>query len=243
MKKNSSTRYITFVGFALWFASISCGLLTTSISDVKTESQSVDLGSASTASAQIEFPTGELKVEGGAASLMVASFRYNVSDWKPEVKYSENGTQGDLLISKPGAAQFPVGGELINEWTIQFANDVPLDLTIVKYAGNAELDLGALNLTKLSIQSPTGVTTVNLDGIWHHDLDVTIRGDAGEVTVNLPEAMGVRVDMETGTLVSVTADGLTTDENGYVNKAFGTAPYTLTLKVESDVGSVVLVAP
>jgi len=67
-------------------------------------------------------------------------------------------------------------------------------------------------------------------------------GGVGELTVNLPGEMGVRVDMETA-LVNVTANGLTKDANGYVNKAFGTAPYTLTLKLQAGVGSVVLVAP
>lgn len=243
MKKANLTKRIGYAGLALWFALIGCGLLnTTRVDELKSETQSIDLESASTARVQIEFPTGELKVEGGASSLMDASFRYNVSDWQPEVKYSENGTQGDLLVSKHGDDQLPVGGELINEWTIQFAEDVPLDLIILKLAGNAELDLAALDLTNLSIQTGTGVTNVNLDGTWQHDLDVSIIGGAGELTVDLPAEMGVRVEMDTA-LVSVTTDGLTKDENGYVNKAFGTAPYTLTLELQAGVGSVVLVAP
>jgi len=52
----------------------------------------------------------------------------------------------------------------------------------------------------------------------------------------------VRVDMETA-LVTVTANGLINQENGYVNQAYGTAPHTLTLNLQAGVGSVVLVAP
>ena len=234
---------LAYAGLALWFGMIGCGLLnTTRVSELKTETQSVDLGSANSASAQIEFPAGELKVEGGATSLMDASFRYNVSDWQPQVKYTENGAQGELLVSQQGDDQLPIGGGLVNEWTIQLANDVPVDLTILTGAGNAELNLGALDLASLNIQTGAGVTKVNLDGKWRHDLDVSIEGGVGKLTVNLPAEMGVRVDMETA-LVSVTANGLTKDENGYVNKAFGTAPYTLTLKLQAGVGSVVLVAP
>ena len=243
MKKRDSTIRILCAGLALWFALIACGLPnTTRVGELKTETQSVDLGSASTASAQIEFPAGELKVEGGATSLMDASFRYNVSDWQPQVKYTENGAQGELLVSQQGDDQLPVGGGLVNEWTIQLANDVPVDLTILTGAGNAELNLGALDLASLNIQTGAGVTKVNLDGKWQHDLDVSIEGGVGELTVNLPAEMGVRVDMETG-LASVTANGLIEDDNGYVNKAFGTAPYTLTLKLEIGMGSAVLVAP
>ena len=243
MKKKSVSLRLASAGFALWFGLIACGFLnTTRVDELKSETQSVDLDSASTASAQIEFLAGELKVEGGASSLMDASFRYNVPDWQPQVKYTENGAQGELLVSQQGDDQLPVGGGLVNEWTIQLANDVPVDLTILTGAGNAELELGALDLTSLNIQTGAGVTNVNLDGTWQHDLDVSIEGGVGELRVNLPAEMGVRVDMETA-LVSVSANGLTEDGNGYVNKNFGNAPYTLTLHLQAGVGSVVLVAP
>jgi hypothetical protein len=243
MKKGTLSMRLAYAGLALWFGMIGCGLLnTTRVSELKTETQSVDLGSASTASVQIEFPAGELKVEGGATSLMDASFHYNVSDWQPRIKYTENGARGELLVSQQGDDQLPIGGRLVNEWTIQFADDVPVDLTILTGAGNAELNLGALDLASLNIQTGAGVTKVNLDGTWQHDLDVSIEGGVGELTVNLPAEMGVRVNMETA-LVSVTANGLIKEEGGYVNKAFGTAPYTLTLKLQAGVGSVVLVAP
>jgi len=243
MKKQNLTIRILCAGLALWFGLIACGFLnTTSISEVKSENQTVDLGSASTARIQIEFPAGELKVGGGASSLMDASFRYNVPDWQPEVTYSENGTQGELLVNQPGDDKLPVGGQLINEWTVQLADDVPMDLTIVTGAGNSELNLGALDLSKLDIQTGAGVTNVYLEGDWQHDLDVSIVGGVGELTVNLPAAIGVRVDKETA-LVNVSADGLIVDGNGYVNRAYGTAPYTLSLKLQAGVGSVVLKVP
>jgi hypothetical protein len=243
MKKVTSSKRFTFAGLALWLALLACGLPnTTRVGELKTETQSIDEGSASAARVQIEFPAGELKVEDGATSLMEASFRYNVSDWQPQVKYSENDAQGELLVSQTGDDKLPVGGGLVNEWTIQLANDVPLDLSILTGAGNADLDLGVLDLTKLDIQTGAGVTNVNLEGAWQHDLDVSIEGGVGELTVNLPSEMGVRVEMETA-LVNVTANGLIVDGNGYVNKAFGTAPYTLNLKLQAGVGSVVLVSP
>jgi len=243
MTRKSISLRLMYAGLALWCATIACSLLnTTRMNELKSETQSIELESASTARVEIEFPAGELKVEGGASSLMDASFRYNVSDWQPEVKYSENGAQGELLVSQQGNDQLPVGGKLVNEWIIQLANSVPMDLTILTGAGNAELDLGALDMTNLSIQTGAGVTNVNLDGIWQHDLDVSIEGGVGELTVNLPAAMGVRIDKETA-LVSVSANGLIVDGNGYINKAFGTAPYTLTLKLQAGVGSVLLVSP
>jgi hypothetical protein len=242
MKKVTSAKQITFAGLALWFALVGCGLLTTSVNDVRTESQSVNLDSATSANIEIEFPAGELKVQSGTHNLMDASFRYNVSDWQPRVQYSENGTQGVLRVSQPGDDRVPVGGRLINEWEIQLTENIPMDLLIHTGAGNSQLDLGGLNMNSLTVETGAGVTTVNLDGNWEHDLNVSIQGGVGELTVNLPAEMGVRVEMETA-LVTVTANGLINAENGYVNRAFGTAPHTLTVNLEAGVGSVVLVAP
>jgi hypothetical protein len=117
-----------------------------------------------------------------------------------------------------------VGGELVNEWEIRLSENVPMDLIIRTGAGNSQLDLGELDMT------------------WQHDVDVSIEGGVGELKVNLPAEMGVRVEMDTA-LVTVTVNGLTQAENGYVNEAFGAAPYTLTLNLQAGVGSVTLVAP
>jgi hypothetical protein len=242
MKKITLSKRIMYAGLALWLAMVGCGLLTTSVSDVKTESQTVSIDSAASANVQIEFPAGELHVESGTRNLMDASFRYNVDDWQPQVQYSENGTQGELRVSQPGNARVPVGSEVINEWDIQLTENVPMDLIIRTGAGNSQLDLGGLDMTSLTVGTGAGVTTVNLDGNWQHDVDVSIDGGVGELKVNLPAEMGVRVEMDTA-LVTVTVNGLTQAENGYVNEAYGAAPYTLTLNLQAGVGSVTLVAP
>jgi hypothetical protein len=242
MKKATSTKQITFAGLALWFAIVGCALSRTPLNDVMTESQSVSMDSATSANVQIDFPAGELKVQSGASNLMDASFRYNVDDWQPQVDYSENGARGELLLSQPGARETNVGSGLVNEWEIHLGESAPMDLVVRTAAGKCQLDLGGLDLSSLMIETGAGVTNVDLDGAWQHDVNVTIRGGVGEITVNLPAEMGVRVEMETG-LATVTANGLIGDENGYVNQAFGTAPYTLNLKLETGMGSVLLVSP
>ncbi len=109
-------------------------------------------------------------------------------------------------------------------------------------AGNSQLDLGGLDMNSLMVETGAGVTTVDLTGVWQHDVDVSITGGVGQLKVNLPAEMGVRVEMDTA-LVSVTANGLIVADNGYVNQAYDTAPYTLTLNLQAGVGSVTLVAP
>jgi hypothetical protein len=173
---------------------------------------------------------------------MDADFQYNVDKWKPQVQYSENDTRGELVVNQPGSDQLPVGGELVNTWKLLLKNDIPMELSIRTGAGNSKLNLGGLDVTAVIIENGTGTTHINLSGNWDHDVSVTIRGGIGELTVNLPAEMGVRVEMETG-LASVTANGLIRDVNGYVNQALGTAPHTLSLKLETAMGSIVLVSP
>ena len=131
---------------------------------------------------------------------------------------------------------------MINIWKLLLKNDIPVDLSISTGAGNSELDLGSLDLTALKIESGAGTVNVNLDGNWDHDVTASIRGGIGELKVKLPSAIGVRVEMDTA-LVNVNANGLIVDGNGYINKAYGTSPYTLTLKLEAGVGSVILTVP
>lgn len=242
MKTAALAERILLAGLALWFGVVGCGLLTTSVSDVKAESQTVDMDSATSARVQIDFAAGELNVGSGTSNLMDASFRYNVADWQPQVQYSENGTQGDLLVSQPGTDRLPVGDEVINEWDIQLNENIPMDLILRTGAGNSQLDLGQLDMTSLTVETGAGTTTVNLDGNWQHDVNVSITGGIGQLKVNLPAGIGVRVKMNTA-LVNVNTTGLINDEDGFVNQAFGTAPHTLTLNLEAGVGSVTLAAP
>jgi hypothetical protein len=69
MKKVTLSMRLAYAGLALWLAMVGCGLLTTSVNDVKTESKSVSLDSATSAHVQIEFPAGELKVQSAGPAI------------------------------------------------------------------------------------------------------------------------------------------------------------------------------
>jgi predicted membrane protein len=174
---------------------------------------------------------------------MDASFRYNVSAWKPRVNYSVNGNQGDLEVRHQDKnPSVPLGGTLINEWELLLNDAVPIDLEIETGVGESELNLRTLDLTGLRIDNGAGITHVDLSGVLNHDLNVIINGGVGEITVTLPGEMGVRVELETS-FAGVTANGLIKHDDGYVNKAFGKTPYTLTLNLETALGTVVLASP
>lgn len=240
MEKRKISMRLVWAGLALWFGVIGCSLFSiTPMNDVRNETQTIDLGSASTANVFIEFSAGQLKVSGGADSLMEATFRYNVDDWKPRVNYNVNGSQGELVVNIPDDNKLPVGRELINEWDVRLNNGVPLDLEIQTGAGESNLDLSTLAASNLRVEVGAGTTNLDLSGNWDHDVSADVTGGVGNLSIKLPAEMGVRVIMDAA-IVNVTATGLINKEGGYVNKAFGSAAHTLTLNLQAGVGSVIL---
>lgn len=241
MNKGKTILQLACAGLALWFGVIGCSLLSiTPVNEVRNEAQAIDLGAASKAKVLIEFGAGQLKVEGGADKLMEATFRYNVDDWKPQVSYNVNGSQGELVVNNRGDInKLPVGREVINEWDIRLNNGVPLDLEIGTGAGESNLDLSTLDASSLQVNVGAGNTDLDLSGNWDHDVNAEVTGGVGKLSIRLPAEMGVRVSMDTA-LVNVTANGLIIEEGGYVNQAFGSAVHTLTLNLHAGVGSVVL---
>jgi hypothetical protein len=245
MEKGKASVRLIWAGLALWVGLIGCSLLsTTPVNELRNETQSIDLGSASTAKVQIDFAAGRLKIEGGADKLMEATFRYNVDDWKPQVNYNVNGNQGELVVNNPGNInKIPVGREVINEWDIRLNEAVPLDLEIRTGAGESNLDLSTLDASSLQVEVGAGTTNLDLSGNWDHEVNADITGGVGQLTIKLPAEMGVRVSTDTAPIF-VTAKGLINEEGGYVNKAFGSAAHTLTLNLHDwGGGSVVLTTP
>jgi len=226
----------------LWLATLGCNTLqTTRVGDLRTDTRTVETDSATSVKVQIEIGAGELDVQSGANSLMDATFRYNVDEWKPKVDYHESGVQGELTVTQQGE-KLPVGNQLINEWDIQLSDDIPLDLVIHTGAGNSDLNLSNLSLSGLEIETGAGVTIVDLTGSWKQNLNVSIQGGVGKITVRLPSETGVRVQMNSA-LVSVSTSGLEKDGNAYINQAYGIADNTIALEIDAGVGSIELEVP
>jgi hypothetical protein len=241
---NNQKNYLilSFMTTAICLSMIGCSIFqNATIGEERTESQSIEAGGAETAQVLIEMEAGELMVEGGADQLMVANFRYNVDEFEPQVEYTVTGSQGELVVDQPDSQNL-INRNMINEWTIQLNNQIPLDVEIRTGAGNNTIDLSALDLSSLIVEVGAGNTNVNLNGNQDHDVTATLNGGVGNLTVQLPSEMGVRINANAG-LGGVTAPGLTQEGSGYVNEAFGTAPYTLILNVNTGVGAIEFLTP
>ena len=105
-------------------------------------------------------------------------------------------------------------------------------------AGETHVDVGGNpTLTKLNIYTGAGEVELDLVGHWDHDLDASIKGGVGEITVKLPSNVGVRVDASKG-IGSIKADGFMKDGGDYVNDAYGKSGVTLSIDINAGIGEI-----
>jgi hypothetical protein len=223
--------WIAIVLFTMLVAGCSSGV---KVGPLQTESQSVELGGAKSVDVNINMGAGNLAVTGGAAKLLEADFNYNVARLKPEVEY----TDGTLLVRQPEVYGLPVLQGITdfrNEWNLRFDHAVPMNLKVNMGAGNSDLQLAGLSLSRLDVILGAGKSTIDLNGDWVHDLDVNIDTGASDITVRLPKDIGVRVEVDRGP-TAIDAPGLRQDGDIYTNAAYGVSDVTLQLHIKAGIG-------
>ncbi len=202
------------------------------------ETQSLDRQGAHTLSADIEIPAGTLKLSGGSPKLLDADFLYRESEGKPRVDYSVNGDHGSLHISDEEKRLHI--GTTHNTWDLRFANDIPLDLNLQMGAGQSDLQLRDLDVRRADINIGAGEMQLDLTGARKNNLDVEVQGVVGSATIALPKDVGAKVHASGG-IGAVSTDGLTKQDDGYINSAYGKTPATITVDIQGDVGAINLV--
>jgi len=201
---------------------------------LRSESRAVELEDAKSVRVQINLGAGNLSLTGGAEKLLESGFTYNVALLKPEVEY----TDGTLVVRQPETEGMPVLRNITdfrNEWDVRLYDAVPMDLTVDVGSGVSDLQLAGLSLTGLDVTLGTGESTIDLSGDWARDLDITIDAGAAGVTVRLPRAVGVRVEVDRGPTV-IDAPDLARDGDVYTNEAYGVSDVTLHIHVEAGIG-------
>jgi len=206
------------------------------VGELRTESQSVELGDARPVRVKMVLGAGDLVVAGGAEKLLEADFSYNVAKLKPEVEF----TDGTLVVQHPdvrGYRTLQDIKEFRNEWDLHLNNDVLMNLSLDMGAGTSDLQLAGLSLTGLDVTLGAGKSTVDLTGKWARDLDVTFDTGAANITVRLPKDVGVRVEVAAG-LGRIEASGLKQDGYVYTNEAYGMSEVTLHITIQAGIGQI-----
>lgn len=242
------------------FVVTGCGGSSIRVGSLRTGSESVELGDASSVEVEIKMAAGKLEVAGGASDLLEADFTYNVAELKPDVEYRND----KLSVLTPDVESRDIGilwdvGDYRYEWDLRLNDEVPMDMNITMGAGTGDLDLGSLSLTTLDIEAGAGTVTLDLSGAtsltrlsvdagvgeitldltgdWHQDLDAAIRAGVGRLTVLLPRDVGVRLDVEGG-ISDTDTRGLNRDGDDYVNDAYGESEVTLRIEIDAGIGEI-----
>lgn len=201
------------------------------------DQRSIDAAGAQSARVEIHMGAGRLNLNGGADALLEADFVYNQPAWKPEMAYAVQNGQGELVVSQPEQLH-PLGlGGNRYEWTLNLNNQTPMQVKIDLGAGETNLILGDLNLSRLELNSGAGSARVDLGGTRAANLDVRVQMGVGSLTLRLPRNVGVRVELSGGLGDSSTGEWIPLD-GALVNEAYGQSGAQVNVKITGGVGAV-----
>lgn len=204
------------------------------------ETRSVDLDQSDMARVRIKMGAGQLQVEGGSAKLMDADFAYNIPSWKPVVQYDAGGFRGNLSVEQPGAA-VSSGRNMTYDWDLRLNDRLPLDVDTELGAGQARMNLGALNLRSIAVQMGVGQLDLDLRGKPERDYSVKIQGGVGQATVYLPSDTGISATANGG-IGHIDVRGLEKREGQWINPGHEHAPVTIHVDIQGGVGEIRLIA-
>jgi len=200
-------------------------------------SQTVDSQGAKSINAKVEMGAGQLNISSGTNHLLDSDFTFGGSFDEPRVSYNVADGVGQLSISQE--SQTVHFGNSHNEWTLRLNNEIPMELRIDMGAGQGNLNLRNIPLTRLDLNLGAGQVDVDLTGDRAKDLTADIEGGVGQANVRLPKSVGV-IAQASGGIGSIRVRGLKEEGGSYTNEAYGKAHATIHLKVEGGIGQIVL---
>ncbi len=221
------------LGLGIW----QTGRRVSTAANERHDTKSVDLQGATAVTANLNFPAGQLNVDGGSSHLIDADFSYlgNNADLAPRLDYSVDSGHGQLNVSENNdGIHF---GTHDDTWNLRFNDSVPLDLTVQMGAGESDLRLADLNLSHLEVHMGAGQVLLDLTGQKKQNLTADIHGGVGQARIRLPKDVGVRAHAKGG-IGSVNTRGFTKEGDDYVNAVYGKTPTTIDLNVEGGIGEI-----
>ena len=199
--------------------------------------KAIELDKADMVRVEMRMGAGELDVGGGSPRLLDAEFEFNNPALKPVVRYEASSFRGRLSIQQPNV--HGVGSTSHYQWKLRLNNGVPLDVVTHLGAGNAELNLGDLNLRGVEVHMGVGNLDMDLRGDPKRDYNVEIHGGVGNASVRLPSGVGI-VAVAKGGIGNIEAQGLEKRNGRWVNAKHEDAKVTIHLDIRGGVGNITL---
>ena len=186
----------------------------------------------------LELHAGELHVDSGAKELMEGEFTYNVSSWKPEVRFDRSGFRSTLSIKQGGRSA--TMGSAKNEWRLKLNDGVPIDFSLQCGAGENRLNLGQLDVRDVEVHIGAGRVELDLTGRQpKHDYSVSVHGGVGEAVVRLPSDVGV-IATASGGIGDIEVNGLEKQGGEWRSGASGRGKPTIHVDVHGGIGKITI---
>jgi hypothetical protein len=201
--------------------------------------KSINLDKSEMARVELKMGAGELRVEGGSPKLMDADFEYNIASWKPVITYNASSFRGELQIEQPANSRG--GSNTTYKWNLRLNDKVPIDFVTHLGAGEAHMNLGAMNLRSVEVHMGVGQVEVDLRGKPTRDYNVEIHGGIGQAIVHLPSSVGIVADAKGG-IGNIEVHGLENRNGRWTNAAYEHSPVTIHLDVKGGIGNITLTA-
>jgi hypothetical protein len=208
--------------------------------ETRREQQSIELDGSKSARVHLEMNAGELRVSSGATKLMEAEFTYNVERFKPIVEHRPNPAGSEIHISQGDTQGFTLGNNM-SRWDLRLNDGVPLDVVARLGAGEAELNLGELDLRSVEMGIGAGEVRVDLRGTPKASYGVRIGGGVGETVVYLPRSVGISATAAGG-IGNISVNGLEKRGDRWINPGHENDPVQITLDVKGGIGEIQVTA-
>lgn len=178
---------IVMIVLAVAFAAVVIPLSYLEVGPTHTMTKTIETGHAGAVDAVFEINNGDLNINGGAGALMNGRFTYNISDWRPVIRYSVTGTNGQLTVRQPSIDWWRfwqwVRGH--NNWDVHLGGGTPINLRTNQSFGRGNLYLRGVNLSALDSSSSAGDLAVALPGTMQSLKEVNLSQSAGKVTLSM----------------------------------------------------------
>jgi hypothetical protein len=197
-------------------------------------SSTVELDKSEIAHVEIRMGGGKLNVKSGTPKLLEAKFDFNVPEWQPKVDYRS----GILTITQPNDThRF---SNTVNTWDLNVNGQLPLDVMVDMGAGEANIELGQMNLRGVIVNMGAGELKVDLRGAPKRDYNVKVNGGVGEAFVYLPKDAGISATASGG-IGGISTTGLEQRDGVWINADPTHSPVTVRVDVKGGVGQINLI--
>ena len=200
-----------------------------------------ELGDARRASVNLQHSAGRLTIGAlpdGSAQLIDANLAHGENTAIVR-RLDRRGDQAVLDLRAQTARDVPPIGEAERQdWTINLSPEVPQDLQIQSGAGEVELDLAELTVTRMDLETGAGEVEVTLPRAAGRT-EAQIQTGAGDVDVTIPDGVAARIEIRGG-LTDTTVDESRFPRVGtyYQSPDYDTAQNQIDLDIETGIGEI-----